>query len=110
MSKDSINETLKSIDVKVEPKSADEIDLATSQRGLLQANPAMLVNGKEHPIIATLVCTLDVFMIWGWILAAIGLRITNRLSSGSAWALVIILAFIGLLFRIVGAIFSGNPN
>ena len=29
MSKDSINETLKSIDVKVEPKSADEIDVFT---------------------------------------------------------------------------------
>jgi hypothetical protein len=91
-------------------KSADEIDLAASQRGLVQANPSMLIDGKAQPIIATLVATLDVFMIWGWVLAAIGLRITNRLSSGSAWALVIILAVIGVLFRIIGAIFSGNPN
>lgn len=91
-------------------KSADDIDLAASQRGLVNANPSMLVDGKAHPIIATLVGTLDIFMIWGWILAAIGLRITNRLSSGSAWAIVIILGFIGLLLRIVGALFSGNPN
>lgn len=91
-------------------KSADEIDIAASQRGLLHANPSMLVDGKAHPIIATLVGTLDLFMIWGWVLAAIGLRITNRLSSGSAWAIVIILAIIGLLFRLIGAIFSGNPS
>jgi hypothetical protein len=91
-------------------KSANEIDLAASQRGLVHANPSLLIDGKAHPIIATVVGTLDIFMIWGWILAAIGLRITNRLSSGSAWGVVIILAVIGLLFRIIGSIFSGNPG
>ncbi|MCC6330089.1 MAG: YIP1 family protein [Acidobacteria bacterium] len=91
-------------------KSADEIDLATSQRGLIQANPSMLIDGKAHPILATLIATVDVFMIWGWILAAIGLRITNRLSSGSAWGVVIIIAVIGVLFRLLGAIFTGNPG
>lgn len=91
-------------------KSADEIDLATSQRGLINANPSMLIDGKAHPLLATLIATVDVFMIWGWILAAIGLRITNRLSSGSAWGVVIIIAVIGVLFRLVGAIFSGNPG
>lgn len=91
-------------------KSVDEIDLASSQRGLVQANPSMLIDGKANPIIATLVGTLDVFMIWGWILAAIGLGVTNRLSSGSAWAVVIILAVISVLFRIIMAIISGNPS
>lgn len=91
-------------------KSVDEIDIAASQRGLVQANPSILMDGKAHPILATLVGTLDIFMIWGWILAAIGLRITNRLSSGSAWGVVIIIAVIGVLFRLIGAIFSGNPG
>lgn len=91
-------------------KSADDIDIAASQRGLLQANPAFLIDGKEHPILATVLGTFDLFAIWGWVLAAIGLRITNRLSSGSAWAIVLILAVIGTLFRIVGAVFSGNPT
>lgn len=91
-------------------KSVDEIDIGASQRGLLQANPSMFVDGSAHPILATLLGTLDVFMIWGWILAAIGLRITNRLSSGSAWGIVIVLAVIGILFRLVGAILSGNPS
>jgi hypothetical protein len=61
------------------------------------------------PVLATLIGTFDVFFIWGWILAAIGLRITNRLSSGSAWAVVLILGLIGTLFRVIGAFFSGNP-
>lgn len=91
-------------------KASEEIDIGASQRGLLQANPSVLIDGKANPVLATLLGTLDIFMIWGWILAAIGLRITNRLSSGSAWAIVIILGVIGVLFRVIGAIFSGNPG
>jgi len=90
-------------------KSADEIDMATSQRGVIHANLGFFVNGKSAPVLATLIGTLDVFYIWGWILAAIGLRMTNRLSSGSAWAIVLILALLGTVFRVVGAFFSGNP-
>ena len=48
--------------------------------------------------------------IGGGLLAAIGLRITNRLSSGSAWAVTIIIALIGVTFRVIGAVFSGNVN
>lgn len=89
-------------------KSADDIDMAASQRGVLHANLGLLFNGKAMPVLATLISTLDVFFIWGWILAAIGLRITNRLSTGSAWAVVLILALIGTLFRVASAFFSGN--
>ena len=91
-------------------KSADDIDIATSQRGVIHANPAVLLDGKSMPVLATLVGTLDLFMIWGWVLAAIGLRITNRISSGSAWAIVLIFALIGIFFRVIGAYFSGNPT
>ena len=91
-------------------KSADEIDLALSQRSLLNANLGFLVDGHSTPVLATLLATFDIFQIWGWILAAIGLRITNRLSSGSAWAVVIIIGLIGVGFRVIGAVFSGNPS
>ncbi len=90
-------------------KSADEIDIAASQRGLLHANPSIFIDGKAQPVLATIIGTLDVFMIWGWVLAAIGLKITNKLSSGSAWAIVIIFALLGILGRVMGAFFSGNP-
>jgi len=91
-------------------KSVDDIDIAASQRGMLHANPSLLVDGKAMPVIATILGTFDLFYIWGWVLAAIGLRITNKLSSGSAWAIVIILGLIGTIFRVIAAVMSGNPN
>lgn len=90
-------------------KSVDEIDIATSQRGVVHANPSYFMDGRSSPVLATVVATLDLFMIWGWILAAIGLRITNRISSASAWGIVIIFAIIQVFFRVVGAYVSGNP-
>ncbi|MET0753324.1 MAG: YIP1 family protein [Pyrinomonadaceae bacterium] len=92
-------------------KSVDDIDIGTaSQRGLVNANPSFLLDGKSMPVLATLVGTLDLFMIWGWVLAAIGLRIVYKISSGSAWAIVIILALIQIAFRVVGALMSGNAT
>ncbi|MFT3745385.1 MAG: Yip1 family protein [Pyrinomonadaceae bacterium] len=91
-------------------KSADEIDLATSQRGLLNANPGFFIDGKSMPIVATLLSTFDLFAIWGWILAAIGLSTVNKMSKGASWALVILIILIGLGFRLLGAVFSGNPS
>lgn len=90
-------------------KSADEIDISQSQRGLIHANPTMFFDGKEMPVLATIIGTLDFFSIWGWILAAIGLRKVGKLSSGAAWGVVFILALVGVAFRVISAYFSGNP-
>ena len=86
-------------------KSADEIDLASSQSGLIQANPSFFI-GKGTPVLAALLATFDLFSIWGWILAAIGLRIVGKISTGSAWAIVLIVALLGVAFRVVTAFFS----
>lgn len=91
-------------------KSVDEIDIAASQRGLLQANLGFLFDGKSMPVLTTLISVFDLFAIWGWILAAIGLQKTNKISSGSAWAITIIIALIGVAFRVLGALMSGNPS
>lgn len=92
-------------------KNVDDIDIGTgSQRGLVNANPSFLIDGKASPVLATLVGTLDLFMIWGWVLAAIGLRIMFRISSGSAWGIVIILALLQIAMRVLGASMSGNPT
>ena len=91
-------------------KSVDDIDIATSQRGLVQANFGMFLDGKSMPVLTTLISFFDLFAIWGWILASIGLQKTNKISSGSAWAITIILALIGITLRVIGAIFSGNPS
>ena len=88
-------------------KDPDTIDIAASQRGLITASPAVLMDGHAMPVITTLVGTLDLFFIWGWILAAIGLRIVNKISSSSAWTITIIFAVIGVAFRIFGAYTGG---
>jgi hypothetical protein len=91
-------------------KSADDIDLATSQRGVLRAGLSILVDGRAHPVISTVLGMVDLFQIWGWVLAAIGFRIVYKLSSTSAWTVTIIFALIGLLFKVLGAALSGNPS
>lgn len=90
-------------------KSADEIDIASSQRDLIHANPSFFIDGKTSPVLATLLGTIDFFQIWGWILAAIGLQKVMKLSQSSAWAIVLILALVSLAIRIVTALFTGNP-
>jgi hypothetical protein len=90
-------------------KSADDIDLAASQRSLIHANLGFFIDGKTSPVLATLLGTFDVFFIWGWILAAIGLRITNRLSSGSAWGVVLLIGLIGTVIRVLLALVAGTP-
>lgn len=91
-------------------KSADDIDLANSQRGVVPSNLGFLFGPETSAVLVTLISVLDLFAIWGWVLAAIGLRISNRLSSGSAWAIVLIFALVGVTFRVIGAYFSGNPS
>lgn len=89
-------------------KSADEMDFASSQRGLVQANPGFFLDGKEAPVLTTLVSSLDLFAIWGWILAAIGLQKVMKISKGSAWAVVIIFALLGIAYRVISSFFSGT--
>ena len=87
-------------------KSADEIEISASQNGLVHANPSFFIDGKSSPVLSALVATFDLFSIWGWILAAIGLRIVGKISTGAAWAIVLIVALIGVALRVVGALFS----
>ena len=87
-------------------KSTDDIDIAASQSGLIHANPSFFINAKTSPVLAAVLGTFDVFFIWGWILAAIGLRIVGKISSGAAWAIVLIVALLNVAARVIGALFS----
>ena len=87
-------------------KSADDIDPVASQNGLVHASPAFFVDAKTSPVLNALLGTFDVFYIWGWILAAIGLRIVGKISSGAAWAIVLIVALLNVTVRVIGALFS----
>ncbi len=91
-------------------KSPDDIDIIASQRGLVNANPSLFFGGKEMPVLTTLISTIDLFAIWGLVLAAIGLHKVARLSKGSAWAIVLILTLFGIMVRVVSAYFNGVPS
>lgn len=87
-------------------KSPDDIDIAASQNGLVQASPAFFMNAKSSPVLHAVLGTFDIFFIWGWILAAIGLRIVGKISTGAAWAIVLLVALLNVAFRVVTALFS----
>jgi hypothetical protein len=87
-------------------KSVDDIDIAASQSGLIHANPSFFIDAKTMPVLAAVLGTFDLFLIWGWILAAIGLRIVGKISSGAAWAIVLIVALLNVAARVIGALFS----
>ncbi len=91
-------------------KDPDEIDIATSQRGLVSANPTAFYDGKETPVLTTIISTVDLFVIWGVILAAIGLTTVARISKGSAWAIVLIFLLVVLTFRVLFAYLNGIPQ
>lgn len=86
-------------------KSVDDIDIASSQSGLIHANPSFFIDAKSSPVLAAVLGTFDIFFIWGWILAAIGLRIVGKISSGAAWAIVLLIALLNVAFRVIGAFF-----
>ncbi|MFV0390099.1 MAG: Yip1 family protein [Pyrinomonadaceae bacterium] len=91
-------------------KSPDDIDILASQKGLLQANPSILISGSQMPVLATVLSNFDLFVIWGLILAAIGLQRVGKISKGASWAIVIGINLLFLALRVVGALFSGNPS
>ena len=88
-------------------KSVDEIDPLRAQTGVLQAIPSMFIDAKAMPVIAALLSAVDLFRIWGWILAAIGLQKTAKISSGAAWGVVLFLGLIGVLLQVLGAVLFG---
>jgi hypothetical protein len=87
-------------------KDVDNIDIAASQSGVVHANLGFFIDPKVSPKLFALLGMFDFFLIWGWILAIIGLQKTLRLSATSAWTLTIILAIVSLGFRLLGAAFS----
>jgi hypothetical protein len=86
-------------------KSVDDIDLSQAQRGgLIQANPSFFIDGKEMPVLAALLGSIDVFAIWGWILATIGLKVIAKISTASALSIVILIALLGVAAKVVFAL------
>ncbi len=68
-------------------KSPDDIDLARAGTGLVHANLGVFVDSAAHPILTTAVSSIDVFAIYGLVLAIIGLHKVARISPAKATAI-----------------------
>lgn len=87
-------------------KPASDLPIDALEKGLLNVSPAMFLgDGVSKPLVA-LLGALDLFSIWGWTLAAIGLQKTAKLPAGAAWGVVILLALFGVMARVVAALWQ----
>jgi hypothetical protein len=90
-------------------KSPDDYDIVSAQRrGLVKANLSFLSDAKAAPIIYTFLGSLDVFAFYGMFLAALGLRKVGKMSSGSAWGIVLGIWIFGLVVRLAMAALFGQ--
>jgi hypothetical protein len=85
-------------------KDPDRVD----PEHLLFTNPGAFMGEGTSPILTTLLSQIDLLKFYGLFLAALGLRKVARLSSGSAWGIVISFWVIGVVLRIVRAGLFGS--
>lgn len=85
-------------------KSADDIDPLKGRRGLVRADLGILFKASEHPYLYVLGSAIGLLTLYGLWLEATGLRYTGeKISSTSAWSIVLILWAIGLVFGLAAA-------
>jgi hypothetical protein len=90
-------------------KSPDDYDIVrASRRGLVQANLGVLVDLKASPVLGSLLSSFDLIQFYGLFLAALGLRKVAKMSSGSAWAIVLTIWSIGVIVRVALAAITGG--
>jgi hypothetical protein len=90
-------------------KSPDDYDpTQAARRGLVRANLGLLVDQTAHPVLATALGSIDLLAFYGLFLAALGLRKVARLSTGSAWAIVLSIWLLGVILRIALSTFAGG--
>ena len=89
-------------------KSSEDIDATAINSGLARANPSILVDTKAQPMLATLLGSFDLIQFFGLFLAAVGLKTLAKLSSGSAWAIVLGIWVFGVLLRVMMTLIMGQ--
>jgi hypothetical protein len=87
----------------------DPSEGAAARSGLVHANPSILLDRAAHPVLASALGAFDLFAIYGLVLAAIGLRKVGKMSSGTAWTIVLVVWIIALIFRVGFSAITGQP-
>lgn len=75
---------------------------------LLITNLAAFLEANSSRVLTAFLSQLDLLKFYGLFLAAVGLRKVARLSSGSAWGVVIVWYLIGSVLKIAGAAIFGG--
>lgn len=85
-------------------KAADTID----PEHMLITNPGAFMGKDSSKVITAVLSQFDVLKFYGLFLAAIGLRKVAKISSGSAWSIVLGFWLIAAIFKIAGAAIGGG--
>jgi hypothetical protein len=92
-------------------KSKDDIDpTAINTGGIARANLSLLVDRKARPILATILSSFDIFAFLGLFLAAVGLRVMARLSSGAAWGIALLVWLLAMGIHVLMAALFGQAS
>lgn len=90
-------------------KSPNDIDVARSARGLVHANLGVFVDAAANPVLSTAVSSIDLFVIYGLVLAVFGLHKVARISPAKAAVVAGSIWFIGVVIRIGVSAVSNAP-
>jgi hypothetical protein len=85
-------------------KAADTID----PEHLLVTNPGAFMAPDSSKVLTALLSQFDVLKFYGLFLAAIGLKKVAKISSGSAWGIVILLFVIRAVLGVASAAIFGG--
>jgi hypothetical protein len=85
-------------------KAADQVD----PEHLLVTNPGAFMSSESSPVVVAILSQFDLLRFYGLFLAAIGLRKVAKISSGSAWAIVLGFFLIRAILGISSAAIFGG--
>ena len=85
-------------------KSPDTID----PEHMLVTNPGAFMGADSSPVVVALLSQFDILRFYGLFLAALGLRKVAKVSSGSAWSIVIGFYLIAAILKIASAAIFGG--
>ena len=85
-------------------KAPDTVD----PEHLAITNPGALMGSDASPVLVAALTQFDILRFYGLFLAAVGLRKVGKLSSGSAWTIVIGLWVLAFLVRVGSAALFGR--
>ena len=89
-------------------KSPDDLDFSRPGAGLLVTNVGAFLGSDSSAVLRAALSWFDLFTFYGMYLAATGLRVVGRLSSGAAWTVVLGLWLLCVLFAVArAAVFGG---